>query len=345
MKTKLQIFVSSTFEDLKKERQLVMSSILELGHIPAGMEYFVSDDIEQFEVIKKWINESDAYILIVGGRYGSICNADQKKRSYTHLEYEYARQIKKPIKILLLDNQYLNNKLANGVYTEKDIKSRKLSSFRKQLGMCNIVSSENDVKSEAKTVINDLSNRYFMNKTKGWIRAEKLFPLLDVHSEIYSYKVNKKILGTFHIYYFSTYHNRYVHSIISITNHNKSIHATLKNDVCLKNEKYTGKYTYKGFGEIIDNYLCLELKNTNDNERVYLGIKILPDMKVSIGILVAQTTMQQLATTSFVLSKDEITDEYILEEFRNDQIAQFKETEKIVIDENSINYLIENIKS
>lgn len=37
---KMQIFVSSTYEDLKDERQKMVEAILDAGHIPAGMEIF-----------------------------------------------------------------------------------------------------------------------------------------------------------------------------------------------------------------------------------------------------------------------------------------------------------------
>lgn len=38
---KMQIFVSSTYEDLKDERQKMVEAILDAGHIPAGMEILV----------------------------------------------------------------------------------------------------------------------------------------------------------------------------------------------------------------------------------------------------------------------------------------------------------------
>jgi len=37
---KLQVFVSSTYRDLKPERQAAVEAILKAGHIPAGMELF-----------------------------------------------------------------------------------------------------------------------------------------------------------------------------------------------------------------------------------------------------------------------------------------------------------------
>jgi len=41
---KLQVFVSSTFSDLIKERQAAVEAILTAGHIPAGMELFTAGD-------------------------------------------------------------------------------------------------------------------------------------------------------------------------------------------------------------------------------------------------------------------------------------------------------------
>ena len=37
---KLQVFISSTYIDLKNERQAAVEAVLDAGHIPAGMELF-----------------------------------------------------------------------------------------------------------------------------------------------------------------------------------------------------------------------------------------------------------------------------------------------------------------
>lgn len=49
---KYQIFISSTFEDLKKERNSAIEAILMTNNIPVGMEAFVASSKEQFEYIK-----------------------------------------------------------------------------------------------------------------------------------------------------------------------------------------------------------------------------------------------------------------------------------------------------
>lgn len=59
------------------------------------MELFTAGDESQMEAIKQWIDESDVYLLILGGRYGSIEPSSGK--SYTRLEYEYALASGKPL--------------------------------------------------------------------------------------------------------------------------------------------------------------------------------------------------------------------------------------------------------
>jgi len=58
---KYQIFISSTYDDLKNERAQVIKSILEMGHIPVGMEMFSAADDEQWKIIQRQIDESDYY--------------------------------------------------------------------------------------------------------------------------------------------------------------------------------------------------------------------------------------------------------------------------------------------
>jgi Domain of unknown function (DUF4062) len=98
---KYQIFISSTYLDLVQERRSVLGAILDLGHIPSGMELFSAADEEQFSYIKRIIDESDYYILVTGGRYGSI---DQEGISYTEKEYDYAYGKSIPILAFLHEN-------------------------------------------------------------------------------------------------------------------------------------------------------------------------------------------------------------------------------------------------
>lgn len=49
MRTRYQVFVSSTYSDLKEERSKVIKGIMDLDCIPAGMEMFPAIDEEQEE--------------------------------------------------------------------------------------------------------------------------------------------------------------------------------------------------------------------------------------------------------------------------------------------------------
>ena len=89
-----QVFVSSTFEDLREERAAVTSALLQLDCFPAGMELFPAADDDSLTLIKSVIDDSDYYLILLGGRYGTIDNATGK--SYTHLEYEYALSAEQP---------------------------------------------------------------------------------------------------------------------------------------------------------------------------------------------------------------------------------------------------------
>src|SRR5207245_6873855 len=103
VRKRLQIFVSLTFTDLIPERQAAVEAILIAGHIPAGMELFTAGDESQMQVIKRWIDESDVFLLILGGRYGSIEARSQK--SYIHLEYEYAVKQRKPLFAVVIEEK------------------------------------------------------------------------------------------------------------------------------------------------------------------------------------------------------------------------------------------------
>lgn len=95
LEKRAQVFVSSTYVDLVEERQAVTKTLLELDCFPAGMELFPAGDEDKWDLIKGVIDDSDYYVLILSGKYGSI---DEKTDiSYTEMEYEYAVAQKKPV--------------------------------------------------------------------------------------------------------------------------------------------------------------------------------------------------------------------------------------------------------
>lgn len=51
MDKRYQVFVSSTYADLKNERSKVIQTLMELGCIPAGMELFPAMDEKQLDFL------------------------------------------------------------------------------------------------------------------------------------------------------------------------------------------------------------------------------------------------------------------------------------------------------
>ncbi|AEI46500.1 DUF4062 domain-containing protein [Runella slithyformis] len=94
LEKKYQIFISSTYTDLIEARQEIIKVILNMYHIPIGMEMFSADNADQWETIQETINNSDYYLLIIGNRYGSVTNEGV---GYTEKEFDYAKKMGVPI--------------------------------------------------------------------------------------------------------------------------------------------------------------------------------------------------------------------------------------------------------
>jgi hypothetical protein len=168
---KLQVFVSSTYIDLIEERQAAVEAILSSGHIPAGMELFSAGDESQMTVIERWIDESDVYLLILGGRYGSI---DKKTgKSYTHLEYEYALKQNKPLFAVVISDKALDQKVSkDGRKVIEQDNNHLLKDFRSEV--CSTLVKFWEDKKDIKLAVHEtLSDFSYRKGLVGWIRGDK----------------------------------------------------------------------------------------------------------------------------------------------------------------------------
>jgi Domain of unknown function (DUF4062) len=170
-KRKLQVFVSSTYTDLKEERQAAVAAILSTGNIPAGMELFSAGDETQMDVIKRWIDESDVYLLILGGRYGSI--EPNSGKSYTHLEYEYAVEKRKALFAVVIEEEYLDEKVrTQGKQVVELDNGNALKQFR-TLVCSNMVSFFGDLKDIKLAIQESMSDFMRREELKGWIPGDQ----------------------------------------------------------------------------------------------------------------------------------------------------------------------------
>jgi hypothetical protein len=168
MQTKFQVFVSSTYTDLIQERQDTLKSILDLGHIPSGMEGFFAADQEQLSYIRKIIDECDYYILIIAGRYGSI---DETGVSYTETEYDYA--VGKGITVLAFIHNDIASLPTAKVDTDPDT-SQRLTLFKERVSQKRLVSFWNTREQLRSNIIISLSKAIGEKPGIGWVRGNSV---------------------------------------------------------------------------------------------------------------------------------------------------------------------------
>lgn len=182
MKRKLQIFVSSTYKDLIPERQAAVEAILKAGHIPAGMELFAAGDESQWQTIKRWIEESDIYMLILGGRYGSL--EPKSGTSYTELEYDYAVSLRKPHFAVVETEGALKARVSiQGVEVLEQQEPQKLAAFRKKV-LSKISSFFGDVKDIKLAVHESIRALEARHTLHGWVEATSVPDVARLAEEI-----------------------------------------------------------------------------------------------------------------------------------------------------------------
>ena len=161
---KYQVFISSTYLDLKEERQAVSRSILNLGHIPSGMEMFPASETDQITFIRKVIDDCDYYILIIGGRYGSL---GEDGLSYTEKEFNYA--VEKGIPVIAFIHSDIGDIKAKFVDAENDQVVR-LDSFRERVLRNRLCKKWSTISELESSVLIALTTAFNDTPQQGWRR-------------------------------------------------------------------------------------------------------------------------------------------------------------------------------
>lgn len=191
MEKRYQVFISSTFKDLNVERNLIIQAVLRAGYYPAGMEWFPGIDEEQFEYIKQVIDDSDYYVLILGGLYGTIASDG---RSYTEKEYDYA--LKKGKKIISMVQK---KPTATEENSERKIK---FLQFHKKVTCDRLVSFWNTQEELISKFATNLEMTIKKYPAQGWVRCNsdictERLAFTDMNAKITALKFNS--IRTIHI--------------------------------------------------------------------------------------------------------------------------------------------------
>jgi hypothetical protein len=179
---KMQVFVSSTYTDLKEERQAAVEAILTAGHIPAGMELFAAGDQTQMDVIRRWIDDSDVFLLILGGRYGTLDRETGK--SYVHLEYEYAVDSGKPVFAIVIDEAYLDERVR--VYGIAVVERDNAAALRglREIVTTRIVRFWRDPRDIKLAILETLPEFARRDNIEGWVRASAAVDVTPLAEEV-----------------------------------------------------------------------------------------------------------------------------------------------------------------
>lgn len=159
-----QVFVSSTYQDLKDERSKVMQALLGIEMFPAGMELFPASNETQWDLIKRVIDDSDYYLVILGARYGSL---DSDGLSYTEKEYHYAVETGTPVFGFVLSDP-MQAVVANT--DQNQALAKRLRRFREVVmsKMCQQYSNPDELALNVTTSLIAAKTRF---PTDGWVRG------------------------------------------------------------------------------------------------------------------------------------------------------------------------------
>ncbi len=179
---KFSIFISSTYEDLKEERQALVGVALENNFIPVGMEQFHAAPTSQWNVITKMIDECDFYLLVIGARYGSIDK--DAGISYTEKEYNYAKTKGLPVLVLIKKDSAI-------IESEKDAgegkyeKMKKLDDFRARVknedNTVDFFTDINSLKYVASPTFKNAVN--YVDEKAGWVRYRDIVDIINEEVE------------------------------------------------------------------------------------------------------------------------------------------------------------------
>ena len=179
MEKKYQFFVSSTYEDLKEERDIAIHAILTMNQFPVGMEMFSAADDDQWQIIKEAIDSSDYYILMIGNRYGSI--EETTGVSYTEKEFDYAVSQGIPVLAFIVEKSV---SMSPDKYESDQAKKEKLDSFKEKVKNSGRYVKFWKNKDNLESLISQsIAKAVTRGRRPGWVRTTD-FDIDKSHAEI-----------------------------------------------------------------------------------------------------------------------------------------------------------------
>lgn len=93
-----KVFISSTSEGMAEYRNAAINAVRSTERLPIVMEDFPATAAASIDVCVRKVRECDAFVLILGFRYGSVA---EDGRSYVEHEYSAAEEIGLPLMVFM----------------------------------------------------------------------------------------------------------------------------------------------------------------------------------------------------------------------------------------------------
>lgn len=154
-----------------------MNAVIDLRHIPIGMEGFPAIDQEQMNYIRRLIDECDYYVIIVKERYGSTA---PNGISFTEQEFDYA----------ISAGKHILGFLSESFDAALSDNAEAVHRFREKISSNRIVKFWNSKPELEMSVLKSLSAAFEADPREGWVRASSAIDptiikdLADARSQI-----------------------------------------------------------------------------------------------------------------------------------------------------------------
>jgi|GEM_PF-6455590 len=290
---KFQVFISSTYRDLKDERDEVIKAILKDYNFPVGMEMFHADDNEQWVQIARTIDTSDYYILIMGHYCGTVIK--KEKRSYTEKEYDYALAKGIPVLAFVIDED-VPVKLLDETAEQKRIYKK----FRKKVEKLPRETWRNK-EDLAHKISSTLNLKIKENKRNGWVQ-------FDPYGMYGNTKIPENIAGKYTVVYLSAKESTNDKLIFSTINIAKNGDVDFKNNIKTQTDS-EAEFMYHGKCVLEDKVLNIRMKNDFSDERLNMElISSVGNLKRQMGLLLGLSPDGAPACVKVAFFKNDILD-------------------------------------
>lgn len=177
---RFKIFLSSTFQDLKPERNAVQQAIHRMGDIYVGMEFFGSFPRQPIAECLQRVRDSDLMVVVLGYRHGSTPKGN--KRSFTEREYYAAIENNIPVLAYVADREVYEP-------TSKEINPR-IVAFRELLRQNLGASCFRSPDDLATQVVSDLAREL----RKINLNLEQEMRIRTIHGEVLNLMKQKRFI-------------------------------------------------------------------------------------------------------------------------------------------------------